>query len=129
MPKAKLVLPNGTEVTIDGTTEEVTALLDHYCKVTTGSASAKKQATRPAKEKKGKTKTKKSSTGPMGLIRDLVGGNYFKERRTLSAVQKKLEEGGHIYAQTSLSPPLLKLVQNKELRRVKDGKRWVYVNP
>jgi hypothetical protein len=44
-------------------------------------------------------------------------------------VQKKLEEKGHIYAQESLSGPLLRLTRDKHvLRRLKDKKGWVYVS-
>ncbi len=121
IPKATIDLPDGTKVIVDGSTEEITELLDHYSEK--GKKTAAKKTTKP----KG-SKSKKPSMGPTGLIRDLIDNGYFKERRSLGDIQLKLEEGGHIYAQTSLSPVLVRLVKNKELRRVKENKRWVYVN-
>jgi hypothetical protein len=43
---------------------------------------------------------------------------YFKSKRFLNDIKKKLEEKGHIYARTTLSPTLLNLVKRKDLRRV-----------
>ena len=54
---------------------------------------------------------------------------YFKSKRTIGDIQKKLEEMGHIYALTSLSTPLIRLTRSKNsaLRRLKENKQWVYV--
>jgi hypothetical protein len=38
-----------------------------------------------------------------------------------------LEEQGQFYPVTSLSPTVLRLVRKRELRRIKDKKRWLYV--
>jgi hypothetical protein len=53
---------------------------------------------------------------------------FFKERRTLSDIQKKLEESGHIYPTTTLSAIVLNLVRRGQLSRLKAGKNWVYIN-
>jgi hypothetical protein len=66
--------------------------------------------------------------GPSSYILELKQEEFFKQKRTLPEVQKKLEENGHIYAQNSLSTPILRLVRSRQLRRIKEDDVWVYVN-
>lgn len=128
MTKAHLTLPDGTTVNIEGTAEEVANLLSRFSAIqdqptrTSKPATKKSSARSKAKEQKPKRK------GPQILIEELVRENYFKSKRTIGDVQKKLEEGGHIYALYSLSTPLLRLTRSKALRRIKDKDGWVYVN-
>ncbi len=128
MAKASLVLPDGTKVQIEGTAEEVAVLL---AKCSSGASSsraptvkkkAKRRATAPAAAPR-----KPKGKGPIGLIRELAAEGFFKSKRMLPDVQKKLEEGGHIYAQTSLSPAVLQLTKKKVLRRLHEKKGWAYV--
>jgi hypothetical protein len=127
MAKAHLVLANGTKVEIEGTPEEVAHLLE---KCTTGTKPAgvrsksQRRAATPRGAKQGKRKL-----GPVGHIAELVSENFFKTKRSLSEIQKKLEEKGHIYAMTSLSPAVLHHVRKtKMLRRIKEKDGWVYVS-
>jgi hypothetical protein len=126
MAKASLVLPTGAKVQLEGTAEEIAVLLSKF------SASSESQT--PQTHVKSSRKTSKKSksisrSGPTGFVMDLIGEGFFKSRRTLPEIQKKLEEKGHIYAQTSLSPVLIRLVRKKNvnLRRIKDKKGWIYV--
>ena len=41
-------------------------------------------------------------------------------------IKTAMEEMGHYYPVTSLSPTLLRFVRRKELRRIKDKKVWLY---
>jgi len=127
MPKAKIELPNGTVVTIDGTPEDVAKLLKLYSSSTDvpDKTSTKKQSTGSKTPSKPSAKSPK---GPMGHIRVLIDEGFFKSRKSLADIQKKLEEKGHIYAQSSLSPALVRLVRNQEVRRLKESKGWAYVN-
>lgn len=132
MAKANVVLADGTKVTIDGTPEEVGALLDRISggapQPSVGGSSKSTRRRRgksTAKRSTGKTKPK----GPADYIRELVAENYFKTKRGLGDVQKKLEEGAHIYPVTTLSPVLFRLVKARELRRIKEDGTWKYVNP
>lgn len=132
MPKANVVLMNGTKVTIDGTAEEVAALLQRI--TDGGSQSSRGGAPKSAKRRRGKSTTMGSSAGkkangPADYIRELVADNFFKTKRGLGDVQKKLEEGAHIYPVTHLSPVLFRLVRARELRRIREGGMWKYVNP
>jgi hypothetical protein len=126
--KASLSLPNGTTVQIEGTSDEVAKLLDRFSE---GDGNAPGGGPRPKPSRKkprnvhGSNRTKR--TGPVGLIKDLAKEGFFKTRKRLGEIQKKLEEHGHIYAQTSLSPAVLSLTKQKVLRRLNEGKGWAYV--
>lgn len=124
MTKAQLTLPNGTNIHIEGSPDEVKALLDLY----SSQSNSSHKTLKPIKTTKSGEKKAPRKGGPADLIRELIAENYFKaQKRSLSDIQKKLEEGGHIYAQTSLSTPLTRLTRAKELRRIKEQKGWMYV--
>ena len=126
VPKANLTLPDGTTVTIDGTTEEVAALL---AKIAGPAPQVKTRA--GGNKRKSDPASKRARTarkGPRTLINALATANWFTSKRTIGDVQKKLEEDGHIYALSSLSPALLRLTRAKVLRRIKDKDGWVYVS-
>ena len=129
MPTANLTLPNGTTVTIEGTADEVAILLSK-CSGGSGTADDEQPSGRKTVRKRASSKGKKPKRkGPLILIEELVGEDYFKSKRTIGDVQKRLEEKGHIYAQNSLSPGLLKLTRDKRvLRRLKEKGAWVYVS-
>ena len=116
MAKANIILPSGAKVTLEGTPDEVQALLAPYAN----------------KERRGRRRTGKTRTsavvGPKAHIRELMQDGFFKEKRSLKAVQDKLAENGHIYPQTSLSPRMIELTKEKLLRRVKEKGIWVYAN-
>lgn len=128
MPKASLILVNGTKVQIEGTADEVAALLNTYSNPGTRPkrtvSQKRKRGGRP-NGKPGATKPKRK--GPVGLIADLAKEEFFKTKRRLPEIQKKLEEQGHIYAQTSLSSAVLSLTKRKVLRRMEEAKGWIYV--
>lgn len=136
MPKANLVLTDGTRVMIDGTVEEVAAMLERFSGGATGPSGgiSTKSTRRPrgksaAKGRRTGSSAKTRTKGPADYVRELVSENYFKTKRGLGDVQKKLEESAHIYPVTHLSPVLLRFVRAKELRRIKEGGTWKYVNP
>ncbi len=127
MAKAIMVLPDGTKVTIEGTPEEVATLLS---RVSQGGAVASSGKTPSGTRAVAKTSAarKKTVKGPVGHISSLRDEGFFKSRQTLPDIQRKLEEQGQIYAQSSLSPALVRLVRKRELRRIKEKKGWVYVS-
>ena len=63
----------------------------------------------------------------MQQLRLLISEQFFDVRQSLSNVQSKLEELGHIYPQNQISTPLRRLVMSRELRRLREGKNWIYV--
>jgi hypothetical protein len=125
MPKADLVLSDGTRVTIQGTSEQVASLVQQI----TGHSKAETRGDArgaPRRAHHGKAATTK---GPVDHIRDLIADGFFASKQGLGDVRKKLEEGAHIYPITTLAPALYRLVRAKELRRLKEGGTWKYVNP
>ena len=129
LASAELVLPNGTKVSIQGTAEEVAALLSRFAGTSAQPAASGTRARTPA-ARPARTPSKKERTGrkgPTTLVASLAEDGYFKSRRTIGDVQAKLEEGGHIYAMHQLSTPLLRLTRSKVLRRLKEKTGWVYV--
>ncbi len=129
VPKATVVLPSGTKVTVEGAADDVAAMValitDGSSRYRHPSGGTRKQRTATAAP----GRVSRASKGPADHIRELVTTNFFKTKRGLGEVQKKLEEDAHIYPITSLSPALFRLVRTKELRRIKEAGAWRYVNP
>jgi hypothetical protein len=130
MATAKLVLPDGTTVHIEGTADEVATLLAKFSGDSPSSRGTKKRAGKkaPRRPSSSNKKDRAKRKGPQTLLEELVSDNFFKAKRTIAEVQKKLEEKGHIYAVNSLSTPLLRLTRGKTLRRIKGKSGWVYVS-
>jgi hypothetical protein len=61
------------------------------------------------------------------LIDSLIDGGFFKKPRDLAAIKAALAEMGHHYPQTTLSPAMLRKVRKRSVRRVREQKRWMYV--
>lgn len=63
----------------------------------------------------------------------LAEDGFFGEPRSLSEIQAKLAENGWHYAQTNLSTPLIRLVRQRQLRRLQlaEGNKrvWKYSLP
>lgn len=128
MAKANLVLPNGTKVNIDGTANEVAALLEKITDLgSKGSGKARKKNSKRGSSTRTGGGVNKKKGGPTSLISELADEGYFKSKRKISDIQKKLEERGHIYAQTSISPILTRLTRKRTIRRIKEKGTWVYV--
>lgn len=121
MAKANFQLPDGTIITIDGTDTEIKNILSIY----QGKLGTKKTSKKTVKQANVK---KPKKEGPANLIRELIKEDFFKVKRGIQQVKTKLEEKGKIYDITVLSTPLIRLVRNKELRRLKEKDIWVYVN-
>lgn len=119
--KAKITLPGGTEVIIEGAPTEVA---DVVRQLGFKSERTTKEA-RSAGQKR--TKDKKIKTSPTDLILSLADGGFFKSPKDLAAIKEGLAEIGHIYPVQTLSSIVFKMVRRRYLRRVKQGGRWVYV--
>lgn len=117
MAKAHITTKAGTKIVIEGDHAEVAALISQFEGPSTSTAPRK--ATSPRRSP--------PSTTPVSLIIELIDGGYFKKPKELGAIKLALEEQGHFYPVTTLSPALLRLVRKKQLRRIKDKKRWRYV--
>jgi hypothetical protein len=120
MAKVQIISRDGTKITIEGNATEVAAL---SAQLKFGISPRRLTQHQPINKRKSKLKAT-----PINLIAELIDGGFFKKPKVLSAVKLALDEQGHFYPATSLSPALLRLVRNRHLRRIKDKKRWLYVN-
>jgi len=118
MAKAHITTKSGTKVTIEGTADEVADLVARF----EGAPSAL-----PEEQAKSRTRRTAQKVGLMSLISQLIDGGFFKKPKELGAIKLALEEQGHFYPVTTLSPLMLRLVRKRELRRIKDKNRWLYV--
>ena len=120
MAKAHLKTKSGASVTVEGTPDEVAALVKQL------------EGEPPLAGQGARTQTRRRSTGgaskttPVNLIGSLIDGGFFRKPKDLASVKAALEEMGHHYPITSLSPTLLRLVRKRQLRRLRDKKRWMY---
>jgi hypothetical protein len=117
MAKAQIVTEKGTKVTIEGNAEEVAALVERFDK-SASTIAAPTKATRAS-----------SKAGPQDRILALAAAGFFKRPQGLGAIRSALAEQGHFYPVTTLSPVLLRLVRNRNLRRIKENNVWSYVQP
>lgn len=117
MAKAQITTSQGMKVNIEGTPAEITAVVHDLerKRAAQGSQSALHRKTRPGR------------VLLVDLIASLVDGGFFKKPRDLASIRTALAEMGHHYPVTTLSPIMLRLVRKRSLRRIKEQKRWVYV--
>jgi hypothetical protein len=120
MAKAQIVTRAGTKITVEGTAEEVADLIERF----DDSAPSKKVIAESAPAKRTQSKA-----GPQDRIHSLITGGFFRRPQGLGAIRAALEEQGHFYPVTTLSPVLLRLVRGRSLRRLKDNNVWSYVQP
>lgn len=124
MPKAEILLPGGAKITVEGTEEEVRALVDLYA-VRNVPGTSPSPAGSPSS--RGMRPLRRPATGPLGYIRELKSEGFFDTKRSLKQIKDRLAEKGHIYPATSLSPSLIRLTRNRELGRLREKDSWVYV--
>lgn len=121
MAKANITTKDGAKITVEGTPKEVADLV----------AQIRGDKLRPISDKPKKSSRQeiadKAKPTPVSLVSDLIDGGFFKKPRELSAIKNALAEQGYHYPVTSLSPTALRLVRKRHLRRIKDKKRWLYV--
>ena len=119
MPTASITMPSGATIVIEGTPTEVADLVAKF------QATEAHPGKSAARSLRGATSWR---TGPFELIVGLIEKGFFKTPRELGGVRVALEEQGHFYPVTTLSPIMLRLVRRKFLRRIKNNKRWTYVS-
>jgi hypothetical protein len=120
MAKAHIISKTGAKITVEGTPEEVAALTRHFAEPGPSGAA------RSAKPLRGAKGPRQQKPAPSNLVASLIDGGFFRKPRDLGAVKVALEEMGHFYPITTLSPVMLRLVRRQELRRMRDKKRWLY---
>jgi hypothetical protein len=122
MAKAQLTTKLGTKISIEGTSEEVADLLARF-EVEGRPSKANSSVAQNTKP----SHARKTLASPANLISELVEAGFFATPKELNGIKVALEEQGHFYPVTTLSPTLLRLVRKRRLRRIKENKRWIYV--
>ena len=116
MAKAQINFPDGTRVTLEGTPEEISAVVYR--------GKEKPRVNRRRVKVEGKTTSQRLQLGD--LIAELIDGGLFKKPKDLASVRAALANMGHHYPITTLSGAMLNQVRKRNLRRLKQDKRWVY---
>ena len=119
MAKAQIKRPDGTNILIEGTPQEVAELI---AKIEGSAPSKGKLNVSPGKL--GNRNRSKSTISDLLML--LVDEGFFKKPKELASVKAALAERGHVYPVTTLSPALLRLVRRRYLRRIKQDARWFY---
>ena len=143
MADAKIRLPSGATVDVTGTPEEVAKVLQLLQSRDTpgsegpetkggspGAVKAKEDARRRTKRAGGARGGKTNEgDGVRGYIREMKADGFFKgTKRSLSDVRGELGARGHHYPDSSIASRLLELVQSRELGRIKEEGKWLYVH-
>jgi hypothetical protein len=118
MAKAEYTTLGGAKVMVEGTPREVAELLKCLNDVST-------DATPTAKKNRKSTNSLAKAT-PTNLIASLIDGGFFRKPKDLASIKASLEESGHYYPVTTLSPTMLRFVRRKQLRRIKEDGKWMY---
>jgi hypothetical protein len=122
MAKAKITLPDGISVTVDGTPDEIASVVARF-QDRPGEVEAERS---PSESKAGRGKRRSRRLQVTDLVANLIDGGFFKKPKDLAAVKGALEEMGHHYPVTTLSPTMLRQVRKRNLRRIKQDRRWMY---
>ncbi|MFA5771707.1 MAG: hypothetical protein WC974_03145 [Thermoplasmata archaeon] len=118
MAKANIETKNGTKIIVEGTPEEISKIMTLY-----------KGDYKPETEKELKKFVKRKSNAKPTVtdkMREMIAEGFFDKPKGLAELKNSLEEQGCFVPITTLSPIVLGLVKNKELRRIKQDKKWVY---
>ena len=117
--KTTITTKAGSKVIIEGTSEEVAALVKRV--------EGPDPEPHAARGKVHGPKAKSAEPSIKDYVLELRDGGLFKEPQRLGDVRKALKLEGHIVPLTTLSGVMLGLVKKRELRRLeeKDGYRYV----
>lgn len=121
MAEAKITLADGIVVSVSGTPDEITAVVS---RLQSGGGATPKSAAQITRRSRSKAPLGRAQLTE--LVQQLTESGFFKQPKDLGAVKAALEEMGHHYPVTTLSPALLRQVRKRNLRRLKQGNRWVY---
>ena len=117
MAKAQITTREGIKINIEGTPKEISAVVEDLKEKPAETG----RAGRRAKAKSGRVLL-------VDLIASLKDGGFFKKPKDLAGVKSALEEMGHRYPVTTLSPIMLRQVQRRSLRRIREKGRWLYTS-
>jgi superfamily II DNA/RNA helicase len=110
------MMSGGLSVELDGTPDEVTAVVESL-----------RKKTHPLTAEIAGKRVRKFKGEIPDLIDHLRAEEFFKTPHGLGDIQKKLAEMGHHYPVTTLSGAMQAQARNRTLRRFKHSGKYVYV--
>jgi len=119
MAKAQIETPDGVSVKLEGTPDEISAVLKNVRIRTQNAVGSKSKAS-------GKPTRSSGRATIATLAEDLREEGFFKKPKTLGEIKSKLADLGHTYPITGLSGPMQREVKSKRLRRFKQKGKYVY---
>jgi hypothetical protein len=120
MAHAKFTTQEGISIEIEGTPEELSAVVEKLRRSQDAGAPPGRKAARP--KQAGRTKADLPR-----LIDDLRNEEFFRQPQGLGALRTKLGEMGHHYPLTTLSGAMQTEAKRRRLRRYKENGKYVYV--
>jgi hypothetical protein len=118
MANAKITMPGGVTVDVDGSADEISAVLENLRRIHGGLASPAPKTAAAVSKGRGEISR---------LIECLKSEDFFRTPRGLRDIQKKFAEVGHHYPLTTLSGAMISQSRNRALRRFKEDGKYVYV--
>jgi hypothetical protein len=120
MAHAKFTTQDGISIDLEGTPEELSAVVE------------KLRQNQDAKGTPGRTSTTRKQTARTKsdlpqLIEGLRNDEFFRQPQGLGALRTKLAEMGHHYPLTTLSGAMQTEAKSRRLRRFKQDGKYVYV--
>jgi superfamily II DNA/RNA helicase len=119
MAHAKFTTQDGISIDLEGTPEELSAVVE---KLRQDRAPGNSSQGKPGRNKPGRTKLELPQ-----LIEALRNEDFFRQPKGLGATREKLAEMGHHYPLTTLSGAMQTEARTRRLRRFKQDGRYVYV--
>ena len=108
------------KIEVQGTGEEVALVVNLIQGV------SKEHKYNPTTTKPRMKEVKQKFNATEGIL-ELKEERFFEKPKALLQIKRALEERGLIYPITTLSGIILKFCKRRQLRRIREGKKWEYV--
>ncbi len=120
MAHAKFTTQDGISIDLEGTPEELAAVVERLRRGRDAEAQPGRKSTAHKQTARGKADLPE-------LIEDLRSEEFFSQPKGLGALRTKLGEMGHHYPLTTLSGAMQTEAKKRRLRRYKENGKYVYV--
>ena len=119
MAKANIETRQGTKITVEGSSEEVAAILS--------SVERRESPHHSNSSTNAEQKLPESSGSLKSVILQFREDGVFNTPQKVADITRALEQKAQFYSSTSVSTALIRLVQNGHMGRIKIGGDWAYV--
>ncbi|MFH0869359.1 MAG: hypothetical protein V1839_03965 [archaeon] len=120
MAKANIETKQGTKIAIEGSAEEVAAIVS--------SVQSREKLIEVRKEfvKEVAHRKRARSSALVDMILEMKANTFFNKPQSITEVKNALAEKAHFYPLPTVSTTLIRLVRRGELGRIKDDGIWKY---